>query len=255
MIMKQIPNFFTLLNLCLGCTAILYTLQTGETILNLDGLEWKLYIPEKITWAALCIFGAAVVDFLDGFVARLLKADSEMGKQLDSLSDVVSFGVAPGMILFQLLRLAFAAEPSGLETSLVWMAPALLIPLAAAWRLARFNIAPSHSEHFTGLPVPAAGLLIASLPLIALYNTLGAQSLLINPWILYGIIIFLSAMMVSRIPLMSLKFKHYGFSENLPRYILLLSAVPSILLLGWLSAPALLIVYILVSLLFKNRLK
>jgi len=253
--MKQIPNLFTLLNLCLGCIAILFTLQTGETLLNIDGFEWKIYFPEKITWAALCIAGAAVVDFLDGFVARLMKADSEMGKQLDSLSDVVSFGVAPGMILFQLLRLAFASQPSGLETSLMWMSPAMLIPLAAAWRLARFNIDTSHREHFSGLPVPAAGLVIASLPLIALYGSSGTQAMLINTWVLYGFILVVAGLMVSRIPLMSFKFKHFGFAENLPRYLLIMASIPLILLLQWLSVPALFITYILLSLLFKNRLK
>jgi CDP-diacylglycerol--serine O-phosphatidyltransferase len=89
--MKQIPNLFTLLNLCMGTIAIVLVLQTGETILNQDGLEWKIYLPEKIWWASVCLLIAAVIDFLDGFVARLLKSTSEMGKQLDSLSDVVSF--------------------------------------------------------------------------------------------------------------------------------------------------------------------
>ena len=108
--MKQLANIFTLLNLCFGCVAIVFTLQTGETIVNLESGEWKIYFPEKITWAAICIFSAAVVDFFDGFVARLLKADSEMGKQLDSLADVVSFGVAPGAIMYQLLRIAIDKE-------------------------------------------------------------------------------------------------------------------------------------------------
>lgn len=253
--MKQLPNLFTLLNLCLGCVAILFTLQTGETLLNQEGLEWKIYLPEKITWAALCIGAAVLVDFCDGFLARLMNADSEMGKQLDSLSDVVSFGVAPGMILFQLLQLAFAAKPSGLETSLLWMSPAMLIPLAAAWRLARFNIDTTHREHFSGLPVPAAGLFIASLPLIALYHSFDIQVLLINPWILYGIILCLAALMVSRLPLMSMKFNHMGFAENLPRFLVLIPSIPLILLLKWMSVPILFILYILVSLLFKNRLK
>ena len=97
--MKQIPNLFTLLNLIFGCIAIVMILQTGETIVLLDnGGVTELNLPEKIWEASLFLFGAAVVDFLDGFLARALKASSEMGKQLDSLSDVVSFGVAPGMI-------------------------------------------------------------------------------------------------------------------------------------------------------------
>ncbi|MBD0353446.1 MAG: CDP-alcohol phosphatidyltransferase family protein, partial [Flavisolibacter sp.] len=100
--MKQIPNLFTLLNLIFGCIAIVFLLQTGEAIVQLDASgAAQVFLPERIGWGALFIFAAAVVDFLDGFLARMLKASSEMGKQLDSLSDVVSFGVAPGIILYQ----------------------------------------------------------------------------------------------------------------------------------------------------------
>ncbi|MEY3244872.1 MAG: hypothetical protein RL253_10 [Bacteroidota bacterium] len=252
--MKQIPNLFTLLNLCMGTIAIVLILQTGETILNQEGLAWKIYLPERIGWASICLLIAAVIDFLDGFVARLMKSTSEMGKQLDSLSDVVSFGVAPGLMLYQLLRLAFAAEPDGLETPLIWMLPALLIPMAAAWRLARFNLDTSNHGHFVGLPVPAGGLLIASLPLLILYNPYNMQNLLLNKWILYGIVVIIAWLMVSTIPLLNLKFKSFGFAENKPRYILLFISLPLIAFLGWLSVPAIFITYILVSLLFKNQL-
>lgn len=252
--MKQIPNLFTLLNLCMGCIAIVLILQTGETILNQQGLEWKIYLPEKIWWASLCIFIAAVIDFLDGFVARLFKATSEMGKQLDSLSDVVSFGVAPGLILFQLLRISFAAEPDGLDTPMYWMLPALMLPMAAAWRLARFNLDSIDRGHFVGLPVPAAGLLIAVLPLLMLYNPFDVQVVIINKWFLYTLIGAISWLMVSELPLLNLKFKTYSFADNKARYILLLLSIPFILILGWLSVPAIFITYILVSLLFKNQL-
>ena len=252
--MKQIPNLFTLLNLCMGVIAIVLVLQTGETILNQEGLAWKIYLPEKIGWASICLLIAAVIDFLDGFVARLMKSTSEMGKQLDSLSDVVSFGVAPGLMLYQLLRLSYAAEPDGLDTPLYWMIPVLLVPMAAAWRLARFNLDTSDREHFVGLPVPAAGLLIASLPLLMLYNPFNIQSILLNKWILYTIIILVSWLMVSTIPLLNMKFKNYQFAANKPRYILLLVSLPLIVFLGWLSVPVIFITYILVSLLFKNQL-
>lgn len=252
--MKQIPNLFTLLNLCMGCIAIVLILQTGETILNQQGLEWKIYLPEKIWWASLCIFIAAVIDFLDGFVARLLRSTSAMGKQLDSLSDVVSFGVAPGLILFQLLRISFAAEPDGLDTPMYWMLPALLLPMAAAWRLARFNLDTTDRGHFVGLPVPVAGLFIAVLPLLMLYNPFDVQLVIINRWFLYTLIGAVSWLMVSELPLLNLKFKTYSFADNKARYILLLLSIPLILILGWLSVPAIFITYILVSLLFKNQL-
>src|SRR5687767_1494716 len=183
--MKQIPNLFTLLNLVFGCVAIIFILQTGQTIAYIDREGFtQVDLPEKITWGALFIFGAAIVDFLDGFVARLLKASSELGKQLDSLADVVSFGVAPGLIVYQLLRISYAQQDNGLDTSFIWLLPALLIPCAAAWRLAKFNLDESQQFSFKGLPTPAAGLMIASLPLIIWFETLGIQAYLINKWII-----------------------------------------------------------------------
>jgi hypothetical protein len=111
--MKNIPNLFTLLNLFFGCLAIVFVLQNGIVIhYDFEGSQF-VDIPEKIWMASLCIGLAAIIDFLDGFVARLLNATSEMGKQLDSLADVVSFGVAPGMIIYQFLRLSYAQQPDG----------------------------------------------------------------------------------------------------------------------------------------------
>ena len=122
--MKNIPNLFTLLNLFFGCIAIVYTLQNGIVITADAEGALLLDIPEKIWMASLFIVLAAVVDFLDGFVARLFNASSEMGKQLDSLADVVSFGVAPGIIIYQFLRLSFAQEEGGINTSVLWLLPA-----------------------------------------------------------------------------------------------------------------------------------
>lgn len=253
--MKQLANLFTLINLCFGSIAIVLTLQTGETIVNLESGEWKIFFPEKTTWAAVCIFCAAVVDFFDGFIARLLKADSEMGKQLDSLADVVSFGVAPGAILYQILRIAFASEPSGMEQSSLYFLPVLLVPVSAAWRLARFNIDSSSSHHFKGLPAPAAGLFIATLPMISFYNLFDLQSLLVNKWTLYAIVLLVSYLMVSSIPLINLKFKNYTWKENISKYLLIIISLTAIILLGWVSGFVILITYILVSLLFKKELQ
>jgi CDP-diacylglycerol--serine O-phosphatidyltransferase len=253
--MKQIPNLFTLLNLAAGFIAIILCLQTGETILNQQDGEWKIYLPEKIWWASICLFIAAIVDFLDGFVARLFKATSEMGKQLDSLADVVSFGVVPGLILYQLLRISFAQEPEGLETPIMSLLPAIAFPLSAAWRLARFNIDTTEREGFEGMPTPAAGLFIASLPFLTLYNPFGIQSFLLNNWVLYAICFFVSWLMVSKLPLLNLKFKNFEFSENRSRYLILIISIVSIPLLGWLSVPVIFFSYILVSLLFKTSKK
>lgn len=254
--MKQIPNLFTLLNLFLGATAIIFILQTGQAIVFLNDQGYSVVdLPEKITWGSILIFCAAIVDFLDGFLARLFKAASPMGKQLDSLSDVVSFGVAPALIIYQLLRISYAQQENGLDISIAVLLPALFIACAAAWRLAKFNIDDSQQFSFKGLPTPAAGLFVASLPLILHYpaDSFNINDYLINKWILYLIIIALSFLMVSNLPLMSFKFKDFSFKNNVAKYLLLLIAVVSAILLKWLAVPVILIAYVIVSLIFKNK--
>src|SRR5215510_6313445 len=152
--MKQIPNFFTLLNLIFGCIAIVFVLQNGLIVFTNDQGTQLLDIPEKIWMASLFIGLAAVVDFLDGFVARIFKSTSEMGEQLDSLADVVSFGVAPGIILYQFLRLSYAQEEGGMDISIFWLAIAFLVPAAAAYRLAKFNLDTEQQYSFNGVPAP-----------------------------------------------------------------------------------------------------
>ncbi len=252
--MKQIPNLFTLLNLVFGCLAIVCTLQNGFVV-NVDANGAQILdIPEKIWMASLFIGIAAIVDFLDGFVARLFNATSEMGKQLDSLADVVSFGVAPGIILYQFLRLSAASGDTGLETSIIWLLPAFILPCAAAWRLARFNLDNSQSTSFKGMPVPAVGIFVAALPLIYWnVNTQWVLSLLLNKWFLYAIIFVLSWLMVSKLPLMALKFKDFSVKNNWPKYLLVAIAIISFLLLKWLAAPVTILAYVLLSLLFKNK--
>ena len=252
--MKQIPNLFTLLNLVFGCLAIIFILQTGEAIVYIEREGFiSQNLPEKITWGAVCIFAAAVVDFLDGFVARLFKATSAMGKQLDSLADVVSFGAAPGMIMYQLLRISFAKEEGGLDISIAMLLPALLIPCAAAWRLAKFNIDEGQQYSFKGVPTPAIGLTIASLPLIIFYQQLGLRELLLNQWLLYAIIITVCFLMVSNLSMLGLKFKDFSVKNNLPKYILAGIAVVAAIVLKWVAVPVILLAYVLVSLLFKNK--
>lgn len=249
-----IPNFFTLLNLVCGFVAIIFILQTGQSIVTIDTEGYtQVELPEKITWGALLIFAAAIIDFLDGFVARLFKASSEMGKQLDSLADIVSFGVAPGLILYQLLRISFAREEGGLDVSLAWLLPAILIPCAAAWRLAKFNLDTEQQFSFKGLPTPAAGLTIASLPLIIWFPQFDIQTLLINKWVIYSVILLLSFLMISNLSMISLKFKDVSAKNNFPKYILVVISIASALMLKWLAVPAILVVYVLLSLLFKNK--
>ena len=252
--MKQIPNIFTLLNLFFGCIAIVFALQnTIDIRYTEDGGEY-IKLTEKIYYASLFIGIAAVIDFLDGFVARLLKASSEMGKQLDSLADVVSFGVAPGIILYQFLRMSFIRENEGMEASLILLLPAFIYSCAGAYRLARFNIDTSQSFGFKGVPIPAAGLVVASLPLI--YWNFQSElvfNILMNKWFLYALILVLSLLMVSTLPLMALKFKDFTVKNNLPKIILLVIAIVSAFLLQWLAVPVVFIAYIILSLLYKQK--
>ena len=251
---KQIPNLFTLLNLVFGCLAIVVTLQNGIIIQYASDGTQLIDIPEKIWMAAFFIGLAALVDFLDGFVARLFKASSEMGKQLDSLADVVSFGVAPSMILYQFLRMSLAREEDGLNASIIWLVPAFVLAAAGAWRLARFNLDDSQSFGFKGVPIPAIGLLVASLPLIYWNNqTQFIVEILFNKWSLYGLIVLLSWLMVSNLPMMALKFKDYSLKSNLPKIILLATGIITALLFSWLAVPVVFIVYIILSLLLKQR--
>jgi CDP-diacylglycerol--serine O-phosphatidyltransferase len=252
--MKNIPNLFTLLNLFFGCIAVILILQNGIAIVyNADAPQF-ISMSEKISEASLFIGLAALVDFLDGLVARLFKATSPLGKQLDSLADVVSFGVAPGMILDQMLRMSFSGQENGLDVSVGWFMPALLFPCAAAYRLAKFNIDETQRYGFKGVPTPAAGLLIASLPLISWYsNNAMVLEALQNKWVLYALILVVGYLMVSKLPLMALKFKDYSLRGNMPKLFLLLLAVVSAIFLRWLAVPVVFVFYIIVSLVSAEK--
>jgi CDP-diacylglycerol--serine O-phosphatidyltransferase len=229
-------------------------LQNGIAIqYNEQGSQY-IDIPEKIWMASLFMTIADIVDFLDVFVARLFKASSEMGKQLDSLADVVSFGVAPSMIIYQFLRMSFAREENGLDISSVWLLPAFLIAAAGAYRLARFNLDNSQQYGFKGVPIPAAGLLVASMPLIYWHSSNDAViNLLLNKWVLYALILVLSWLMVSKLPLMALKFTDFSVKNNLPKIILLAIAIVAAILFKWLAVPVVFIAYIILSLLTNKK--
>lgn len=251
---KQIPNLFTLLNLIFGCVAIVYILQNGLVLrYSTEGGQF-VDIPEKIWYASLFISLAAIVDFLDGFLARLLGASSEMGKQLDSLADVVSFGVAPSLIIYQFLRLSFAAGEDGLNISMIWLCPAFILAAAGTYRLARYNLITEKINGFMGVPIPAVGLFVASLPLIYWQsNTPTVINIVTNKWVLFALVIILSWLMVSKLPMMNMKFNGATQKENLPRFILLGIALIGIIFLQWLAAPVIFLAYIILSFLYKNK--
>lgn len=259
--MKQIPDLFTLLNLFFGCLAIVVAMQPslvpmadtdGNALLDPRGTQF-LNLPENIVYASLFIGIAAVIDFLDGFVARLLNASSEMGKQLDSLADVVSFGVAPSMIVYNFLRLSLANSEKGLDALTIWLFPAFIIACAGAYRLARFNIDTVQRAGFSGVPIPAIGLLTASFPLI--YWSYSERNwvidILLSKWFWYAYILAVSYLMVSTLPMLSLKFKGVSVRSLLPFIIIAVIAIIAAILCGWLAVPLTFAVYVVISLIFK----
>jgi CDP-diacylglycerol--serine O-phosphatidyltransferase len=262
--MKQIPNIITLLNLFFGCIAIVYIVQPGlvplynsaDLTLAPDvtdmGTQY-VSIPEQMFMASLFIGLAAVIDFFDGFIARWMKATSAIGMQLDSLADVVSFGVAPSLIIYQFLRLSFAQQENGLSINMVFLLPAFFIACAGAYRLARFNIDTEQTTYFKGLPIPANGILIASFPLIFWTNDLDTiRHLLINPWFWYIIILVLSYLMISKKPMLALKFSNISKKELMPFIIVAAVAIASAFFIHWLAVPLSFLVYVILSLFNKQ---
>lgn len=250
---KHIANCFTLLNLVFGCLAVIQILQgfAGPAQATQNTVE-------RMCVASLFICLAGVVDFLDGLIARLLGATSEMGKQLDSLADLVSFGVAPGLILYEFLKISLEISPEapqGTPINFWYLLPALLVPCAGAYRLARFNLGTSFSTEFEGLPIPAGGILIASFPLIFLGNGFQpVQELLNTPWFWYAVILIVSFLMISTLPMMSLKFKNLSFAQNWPKFLLFILAVVGGIFLHWLAVPLVFLIYILFSILLIPRI-
>ncbi|ANH81121.1 CDP-alcohol phosphatidyltransferase [Niabella ginsenosidivorans] len=242
--MKQIPNLFTLLNLVFGCVAIKFILQPETAFLSSGG---KVVTSGMLTGGFLLLC-AAVVDFLDGFVARLFKATSAMGEQLDSLADAVSFGVAPGMILYRLLQAGYSDHSNATEW---WYLPAIIFPCAAVWRLAKFNLDKEQRYYFKGLPTPAAGLTAASLPAIAYSGSEAMNQLIFTPAVIYTVIIIISWLMISNLPIISLKFQSYTLKANIDKLLLAIIALLAILIFKWAAVPVVLVAYVIVSLIFK----
>ncbi len=200
------------------------------------------------------ILVAAVFDFADGFVARLLHVKSEIGKQLDSLADVVSFGVAPGVAMFQLLTLSLKVWDFNLPSYTPFIA--FIIPVFSALRLAKFNIDERQTDHFIGLPTPANALVIFSfLPMASrqLESPLFPWGdimyhLVTHPAVLIAATLSLSYLLVANLPLFAMKFKSFRWNENKIRYIFIIIALMLILLFYFVSIPFIIILYITFSL-------
>lgn len=242
---KHIPNFITLLNLLSGCIAIIFALNSN------------------FTTAALFVGIGIIFDFLDGFLARLLNVKSDLGIQLDSLADLVTSGVVPGIVMFKLLELAIGAPEltqqtetwnaifslKGLNSSVIPMA-GFAITLASAYRLAKFNIDQDQQSYFKGLPTPANALLILSLPLILEFQNIDLMNIIIlNPYFLIIITLFSCYLLNAPIKLFSLKFKSNGFAENASRYIFLALCVITLAVFQFAAIPVIIAIYIGMSVL------
>lgn len=250
--MKHLPNILTLGNLFCGCIAIAFIMSSQPYLADIAGIPYWITGTEQAYWGTVFIAIAAVLDVLDGLVARSLKLFSSIGKDLDSLADLVSFGVAPSMILFKMLWAANIARPDAMEVSMWAMVPAFLVACFGALRLARFNVSAASGSTFTGLPIPAVGILIASFPLVNLYvPQVGLYFK--NAWILYGIIALVSWLMVSKITFFKLMPSRWDLRSLWPRLTLIAAAVVLFPFLSFATIPALFILYIILSLIYRNQ--
>ena len=223
---RHIPNFITSLNLAAGFISVIFAFNG-----DLANASWF-------------ILAAMIFDFLDGFTARLLKAYSDIGKELDSLADVVSFGVAPAAIMYQLIN---GSLPESVPAFVRFIA--VIMPVCAALRLAKFNIDPSQTVSFKGLPTPASALAVISVVIAHQYS----DSKLIESFAgsTAGLAIFLiivSLLMVTRIPLLSLKMHDLKFRGNEGRYIRIASVILALAVFGIAGATLIIPLYIIVSL-------
>lgn len=229
---KHIPNAITCCNLLSGCISI---------VLICNGYAVA---------AGAMIFLAAVFDFFDGFAARLLKAYSPLGAQLDSLSDVVSFGVAPSFIIYHYLQ-STSMSMSVSDFNIIPFT-AFFLAVFAALRLAKFNIDDRQTTSFIGLPTPAMGLFVASLPFALKNEYLTFMgNIVINPYFLISVVIVFSFLMVSEIPFFSLKIKNLRFKENIHIYVLAVFAVLTFAFLGFAAIPFVILFYIVEAMLVK----
>ncbi|MFK7030525.1 CDP-alcohol phosphatidyltransferase family protein [Flavobacterium oreochromis] len=242
-IKSQIPNLITLLNLFSGCIAIVFISQLR--------FEWAFF------FVCLGIF----LDFFDGFFARLLKVQSPLGVQLDSLADMVTSGVAPGYAMFQLLLKAMGGTQS-IEVN-AWDNSVMLVPflgflisLGACFRLANFNIDTRQTDSFIGVPTPANSLFVMSLPLVIQHTSiLLITEILQNPYVLLLITVLSTYVMNAEIPLFSLKIKQFTWSKNTLQVFFIILSIILLLAFKYLGIPLIIIAYILLSVINNIFLK
>jgi CDP-diacylglycerol--serine O-phosphatidyltransferase len=220
---KHLPNLLTCANLVCGCMGI------------------DLAYHGHLLVAPFLIIAAAAFDFFDGFAARLLRVSSPIGKELDSLADLVSFGLLPGVILLHLLQQAQQPGQPDWLPQMAWV-----VPVFSALRLAKFNVDERQSDQFIGVPTPANALLIGSLPLIMGYQPEWGQYLE-NAWVLLGIGVGMALLLVAELPLFALKFKSFAWAPNRLRYGFLLACVALLALAQFAGLALCIVLYIALS--------
>lgn len=237
---RAIPNAITLTNLFLGCIAI---------VCAFNG---------KLAWVPLVVFLAGIADFLDGLAARILKVSSNIGTQLDSLADMVTFGVVPGVAMFQLLALAFDSNPDLSNPTpdsaphIYFLAPAFLITVFSALRLAKFNVDERQTSGFLGLATPACTAFVLGMVAMLYNDNFGRwDQMVLNEYLLYAITIFLSYLLIAEIPMFSLKFKSKHWKGNELRWLIIIIGITLIAIGGLASGTLIISLYILMSL-FDN---
>lgn len=250
-IKHHIPNTITLLNLFSGCIAAILAVQN------------------HFVAAAFFVFLGIFFDFFDGFIARKLNVQSPLGLQLDSLADVITSGLVPGIVMFKLLALTVNSTEvtydsqkwnamfqwSVLEHSLLPLL-GLFISLASAYRLAKFNLDEDQQSYFKGLPTPANALLILSLPLIMEFqNNDDINAMILNPWFLVILTLLSCYLLNSSIKLFALKFKDWSFKNNAGRYVFLMLSLVLLVLFQYAAIPLVIILYILMSLLPYSKIE
>jgi CDP-diacylglycerol--serine O-phosphatidyltransferase len=221
----NLANILTLINLFAGCAALVLIFSPSSQVGTLsEGLQYVPYF----TLASL------IADYFDGMAARYTRSTlSGIGKELDSLADVVSFGVVPAAVLYTLLTLYFKSVSTNENEwqIMIYSSPAFLVALFSALRLAKFNVDARQSENFIGLATPANTIFIMGLLLVFLRNDYHLSHILINPFVLFGIVAALSFLLIAEIPMFSFKFKNFGWAGNEIRYMFIIASL--VLLAGF----------------------
>jgi CDP-diacylglycerol--serine O-phosphatidyltransferase len=244
---KQIPNIITSLNLLCGCVAVLFAVS-GDLIS-----------------ASFFVFFGIFFDFFDGLAARLLNAHSDVGLEFDSLADMITSGVAPAIVMVQLLNESFFGNTlniaetfsaDGWNLGMTNYLPliGLVIAMASGYRLAKFNVDTRQTTSFIGLPTPANALLILSLPLILHFQSSDwIEEIILNKWFLIGLTLVSSMLLNAELPLFGLKFKTWDFKSNAIRYLFLVFCAVLFVLLKFIAIPLIIVLYILLSVFWKEN--